>query len=338
MTKVSVLIPCLNEEATIVMLLEAINRQTVSPDSLEVIVVDGLSTDGTRNAIRRFAEGNPAMDLKLMKNPSQTIPAALNIGIAKAIGEVIVRLDAHSIPREDYIENCMFVLRRSGAANVGGQWEIKPSADSWIARSIAETASHPLGAGDARYRIGGQAGEVETVPFGAYLRKWLDKVGRFNEELHTNEDYEYNLRLRQAGGMVWFDPSIRSTYFARPDLNSLLKQYARYGFWKAQMLRIHPESIRWRQAAAPLLVIMMLSLFLAGLIQPLTWLLLAGVLLLYVTFMLAAGVREGIRKRNVGLSFGVPLALIAIHMSWGGAFLWGMVRSKVGRNRLNGED
>jgi len=199
-TEVSIVIPCRNEEMTIGTLLEAIGRQTVPLNSLEVIVADGMSTDGTRKAIREFSEKHAEISLRLVENRAKIIPAALNVGIGEAKGEVIVRLDAHSVPREDYIENCVSVLRQSGAANAGGLWEIKPSSDSWIGRSIAVAAGHPLGAGDARYRIGGQAGEVETVPFGAYPKEWLDRVGPFNEELHTNEDYEYNLRLRQAGG------------------------------------------------------------------------------------------------------------------------------------------
>ena len=220
---------------------------------------------------------------------------------------------------------------------MGGLWVIKPSDESWIARSIAVAASHPLGAGDARYRIGGQAGEVETIPFGAYPKEWLDRVGPFNESLLTNEDYEYNLRLRQAGGMIWFDPRIRSDYFSRPNLSSLLRQYGRYGYWKARMLRLHPQSIRWRQTVAPLFVITALILLLAGLIQPMAWILLSGVLLIYLAFMLMAGVAAGILKRDARLAIGVPAALVAMHLSWGGAFLWGLIRPKVGRNRLYGK-
>ena len=335
--EVSIVVPCRNEEATIGKLLEAIARQTVPLSSLEVIVVDGMSTDGTKHAIREFSERHAEISLRLVENPAKTIPAALNVGIGQAKGEVVVRLDAHSVPQEDYLENCLSVLRQSGAANAGGLWVIKPSDESWIARSIAVAASHPLGAGDARYRIGGQAGEVETIPFGAYPKEWLDRVGPFNESLLTNEDYEYNLRLRQAGGMIWFDPRIRSDYFSRPNLGSLLRQYGRYGYWKARMLRLHPQSIRWRQTVAPLFVITALILLLAGLIQPMAWILLSGVLLIYLAFMLMAGVAAGILKRDARLAIGVPAALVAMHLSWGGAFLWGLIRPKVSRNRLYGK-
>src|SRR3989304_7761914 len=120
-----------------------------------------------------------------------------------------------------------------------------------MARPIAAAASPPLGAGDAGYRVGSQAGEVDTVPFGAFRREWLERVGGYDESLQTNEDYELNVRLRRAGGKIWFDPSIRSVYYARSDLAQLWRQYYRYGFWKARMLLRYPGSIRWRPALPP---------------------------------------------------------------------------------------
>ena len=304
---VSIIIPCRNEEATIRSVLSSIHQQTFPINEIETIISDGMSSDGTRREVQRFIDEHPDGNIKLIDNPNLTIPNALNRAIEFSQGEIVVRLDGHSTPDSDYVKRCVDVSRETSAANVGGRWTIKASRNNWIARSIAIAASHPFGAGDARYRIGGEAGEVETVPFGAYPRKWLERVGAFNEELLTNEDYEYNLRLRQAGGVIWFDPSIRCTYFARPDIPSLLKQYGRYGFWKAQMLRLHPESVRWRQAAAPRFVITVLILLLYGLIQPLAWALLAAMLLIYSAFMLTAGIAEGIRKHDMGLVFGVPL-------------------------------
>lgn len=336
-TRVSVIVPCYNEKGNILRLLGALGDQSFPRENMEVVVADGLSSDGTREELTDFARDNPNLKLNMVDNIKRSIPSALNTAIASSRGEVIIRLDAHSAPRQDYVERCLLALNESGAANVGGMWEIMPSTESWIARSIAVTAAHPLGAGDARYRIGGQAGEVETVPFGAYPREWLDRVGPFNESLLTNEDYEYNLRLRQAGGMVWFDPRIRSTYFARPNLISLLGQYARYGFWKAQMLRLHPGSLRWRQAAAPVFVITLLGLLFAGLIYPPAWALLAGVVLAYSAVVVTAGAVEAMLRRDSGLVIGVPLAFAVMHFGWGGAFLWGMMRSRVSGETAGGK-
>jgi len=184
------------------LLLEAIRRQTYQLNEIEVIIADGMSDDGTRDAIQDYASQHPELSIRLIDNPQRIIPAALNVALKAAKGNVIIRLDAHSAPKPDYVERCLAVLEETDAANVGGVWEIQPGAETWIARAIAAAASHPLGAGDARYRISGHPGPVDTVPFGAFRKDWLERVGPFNEDLLTNEDYEYNARIRKAGGVV----------------------------------------------------------------------------------------------------------------------------------------
>ena len=313
------------------MLLEAIRAQKYPLDEIEVVIADGMSTDGTREAIRDYASEHPDLSIRLIDNPQRIIPAALNTAIEAAEeGDVTIRLDAHSAPKPNYVERCLGVLEETGAANVGGVWEIQPGAETWMARAIAAAASHPLGAGDARYRISGEPGPVDTVPFGAFRREWLEKVGPFNEELLTNEDYEYNVRLRQLGGVVWFDPSIRSVYFARPDLRSLARQYWRYGFWKARMLRLYPGTLRWRQALPPIFVLSTVILAALAFPFPLARLLLAvqlGAYLLVTTF---AGFLESIRRKDMGLIIGFPQAIWTMHISWGSGFLWSVVKGALG--------
>ncbi len=209
-SSISIIIPCYNERTTIQLLLGAIRDQTYPSEDLEIVIADGMSTDGTREAIRAYASDHPEMNISVVDNPKRIIPAALNTAIRHARGGTVIRLDAHAAPERDYVERCFKTLERTGAANVGGLWVIKPGGEGWVARSIAVAASHPLGAGDARYRISGDEGPVETVPFGAFQRAWLKRVGDFDETLLTNEDYEFNTRLRKAGGIVWFTPSIRS--------------------------------------------------------------------------------------------------------------------------------
>jgi len=324
---VSIIVPCYNEEQTVGLLLQAILDQTVGARAMEVILSDGGSTDGTLEIIRDFARRHPALGVRVVPNPARAIPAAVNRGIEAARGKIILRLDAHSIPQPDYVAQCLRVLRETGAANAGGAWEIHPSARTWIARSIAAAASHRLGAGDARYRTSGAAGEVDTVPFGAYPRAWLERVGPYDESLLTNEDYEYNVRLRQAGGKVWFDPSIRSIYFARATLGGLARQYARYGFWKARMLRRYPGTLRWRQALPPVFFLAALGLALAALWLPLARWLLALQWTLYAVALLAAGVMQACRKRDASLALGMPLAWTVMHLAWGGTFWWGWLTS-----------
>ncbi len=330
---VSVIVPCYNEERTIRLLLQAIRGQTYPMSNLEVIIADGMSTDGTREVVREFSQMHTTLNLRVVDNPDRIIPAALNRAIEAARGEVIVRLDAHSMPSPEYIERCLQVLENTGAANAGGVWEIQPSSETWMARSIAAAGSHPLGAGDARYRTSGVAGEVDTVPFGAFRREWLDKTGPFNETLLTNEDYEFNVRLRNLGGLIWFDPSIRSTYFARGDLAALARQYARYGFWKARMLMHYPRSLRWRQVLPPFFVFTALILGLIGLFSPAAQVLLGLQLGLYAGTTFIVGLIEAIRRRSPGLIVGFPLAIWTMHLAWGGGFLWSLLTAVIGGDR-----
>ena len=334
--KISVIVPCFNEESTIAGLLEAISNQSVSLTDLEVVIADGMSTDKTRQIIEQYTRDSHHMSLYLIDNPLRIIPAALNRAIEASKGDFVVRLDAHSAPIPDYIERCLAVLDETGAANVGGVWEIKPGADTWLARAIAVAASHPIGAGDARYRISGDPGPVDTVPFGAFRREWLEKVGPFNEELLTNEDYEYNVRIRNAGGQIWFDPSIRAVYFARPSLSSLARQYWRYGFWKVRMLRLYPETIRWRQALPPIFVLSTVILAALAFPFPLARLLLAVQLGAYLLITIFAGLLESIRRKDMGLILGFPPAIWTMHFSWGTGFLWSVLKG--GLRGRNGSD
>jgi glycosyltransferase involved in cell wall biosynthesis len=333
---VSLIIPCFNEEATISALLDAIHEQTFPLSNLEVVIADGMSTDGTRGEIEAYASQHPELTIHLIDNQQRIIPAALNVAIEAARGNVIIRLDAHSAPRPDYVERCLAVLEETRAANVGGVWEIQPSTETWIARSIAAAASHLLGAGDARYRISGESGPVDTVPFGAFRREWLEKVGPFNAELLTNEDYEYNVRLRKAGGVVWFDPSIRSIYFARPNLRSLVRQYWRYGYWKVRMLRLYPGTLRWRQALPPIFVLSTIIMAALAFPFPLARLLLTVQLGAYMLITTFAGLQESIHRKDMGLILGFPPAIWTMHFSWGTGFLWSVLKG--GLRGRNGSD
>ena len=322
---VSIIIPCYNEARTISGLLRAISQQSHPIEEMEVIIADGGSTDGTRSAISEFASSRPGLKIHLVENPTRAIPAALNRAIIAAQADIIVRLDAHSIPRHDYVERCLETLERTGAANVGGVWEIQAGRDSWIGQSIAAAAAHPLGAGDARYRVSGVEGPADTVPFGAYRREWLERVGQFNEDLHTNEDYEYNVRIREKGGEVWFNPAIQSIYLARGSLQSLARQYARYGFWKARMLLRHPHSLRWRQALPPLFVLSSLALLISIPLVPYATAALAVKWGAYAAVLLSAALVEGVRRRSASMLGGFPLATATMHLAWGGAFWWGLL-------------
>ncbi len=214
--KISIIVPCYNEQDTIYLLLESLLEQTYPQQEMEVVIVDGMSTDRTREQIAAFQGAHPQLNIQIVDNPKRTIPAALNRAIEAAQGEMIVRLDAHSMPRPDYVARSVEALEAGLGENVGGVWEIRPGGQGRLARAIAVAAAHPLGAGDARYRVGGQASAVDTVPFGAFRRELVDRIGYFDETLPINEDYEFNVRARQAGAIIWLDPAIRSVNFQYP--------------------------------------------------------------------------------------------------------------------------
>jgi len=195
--KVSIIVPCFNERTTITLLLDAIYGQSYPLNQMELVIADGGSDDGTPEVINEWHQNHPDLRVKVIKNPKRIIPAALNTAIKASTGDIIVRLDAHSKPQPDYIERSVAGLEKGLGENVGGVWDIQPGSDHWISRSIAAAAGHPIGVGGARYRYTDKAGYVDTVPFGAFKRELLDKIGIFDESLLTNEDYEFNTRIRQ---------------------------------------------------------------------------------------------------------------------------------------------
>jgi len=322
--KVSIIVPCYNEEATIRHLLDSILAQTYPREQMEVVIADGLSADSTRMMIAAFQQEHPDLSVRIVENSVRTIPSGLNLAIKSASGEMIIRLDAHSAPIPEYVARCVDALESGKGANVGGVWEIKPGAQTWVAESIAAAAAHPLGVGDAMYRLNAKAGAVDTVPFGSFRRSLIEKIGAFDETLLTNEDYEFNTRVRQSGGVVWLEPSIRSVYFARSTFGALARQYWRYGFWKWRMLACYPSTLRWRQALPPLFVAVLIGL---GMLS--AWFVLARIIIavqitLYLATLIFAGLISAVKKQKSILIFGLPLAIVTMHISWGSGFLWSM--------------
>ena len=319
--EISIIVPCFNEEKTIQLLLQAILDQNIEPEKMEVIIADAMSTDSTRSKIQEFEKKNPRLAIRIVDNFKRTIPAAINLAANSAQGEYLLRLDAHSVPAGDYIQNSIDLLRSEKAQNVGGIWEIKPGTNTCVAKAIARAAAHPLGAGDAGYRINAKSGFVDTVPFGAFKKVDFDRLGGFDEELLSNEDYEFNTRLRQYGGKVWLDTSIRSKYYARKNLAELAKQYWRYGFWKYRMLRKYPKSLRWRQALPPFFVLSLIILGISSFFVPIARIIFATGVGFYLLALFSSSIIESVKKRD-GCYLMMAFAFATIHFCWGGGFLY----------------
>lgn len=325
---VSIIVPCYNEEKRIRFLLDAIFAQTYPRAWLEVTIADGHSTDDTRAVIGIFQREHPDLKIQVVDNDARSIPSGLNQAIQASSGEIILRLDGHSSPYSDYVEKSVAALEAGQGENVGGVWEIRPGAETWIAQSIAVAAAHPLGVGDALYRHATEAASVDTVPFGAWRRTLVEKIGGYDESLLSNEDYEFNARIRQSGGKIWLDPSIRSIYFARSTFGALAVQYFRYGFWKLKMLRRYPTTLRWRQALPPLFVASLIGSLLLSVFWPLFGWLAGFELLGYFGILGLVSLRLGLKRKEFFLLFGLPLAIAVMHFTWGGGFLWSILKER----------
>lgn len=319
---ISIIVPCYNEEKTIQHLLNSLLSQTYPLNKMEVIISDGLSTDNTLAVIESFQKKHGELKVIVTNNQLKTIPSGLNQAIRESRGDLIIRLDAHSMPIKEYVERCVSAHQNKKGDNVGGVWDIRPSENTWVADSISYAAAHPLGAGDAMYRLNAKAGAVDTVPFGSFTKSLIDKIGGFDETLLANEDYEFNVRVRQAGGVVYLDPSIRSVYFSRGTLQKLFIQYWRYGFWKLKMLRRYPHTLRWRQALPPLFVLSLIALSVLSLWLPVAFYLLVLQLFLYFFILGLAGLKLAIERKKGYLFFGIPLAIFTMHLAWGAGFLF----------------
>ena len=325
---VSIVIPCYNEERFIAKALQQLVDQ-YDKERYEIVVVDGFSTDKTRTLIEEFQRDHPDVEIRVIDNPARNIPKALNLGIAAARGTIIARMDAHAAPSPGYVQGCAEALRDTDAAVVGMPCRIQPGADTLTARAIAAAVAHPFGVGDAKYRLGlaGPLREsVDTVAFACFRKNlWRDLNG-FNEALLTNEDYEFNFRVRQSGGKVILDRSGYCDYFARSTLRGLVEQYVRYGFWKAEMIRFNPGSIRMRHLVAPGFLLSLLTLAVAGLIWRSAWwaLLIEGIVYLLSCFV--AALHAAVRARaNIRIIPLMPFVFATIHFSWGGSFLLRML-------------
>jgi succinoglycan biosynthesis protein ExoA len=325
---VSVVIPCFNEERFIGKVLENLVSQ-YEAGRLEIVVVDGMSTDRTREVVSQFIEERPELNVRLVDNPARNIPTALNVGIEHARGDIIVRMDAHSIPSANYVRRSVELLNNGDAAVVGMPWRIQPGRNTLTARAIALAVSHPFGIGDAKYRQQNLAGAqvVDTVPFGVFRKELWREAGRFNENLLSNEDYDFHYRVRQMGGRILLDAEGHSTYFARGTLKELAVQYFRYGKWKAQMIKLHPASLKLRQTVAPLFVASLIFLALLSIWWKLALVPLLAIIMLYTLLASLVAFKLSAKAGDFKLALVIPLAFFIIHVVWGGGFLLGLTHS-----------
>lgn len=284
--------------------------------------VDEVVVAAADPVTRRAAEAVGDPRVVTVDNPAGTTPAALNRALAATTGEVIVRCDAHAELPPGYVGRILETMALTGAANVGGRQV--PQGETLFEQAVALAMVSPVGAGDARYRIGGAPGPVDTVYLGAFSRRAIEQAGGFDETLVRNQDYELNWRLRQAGGTVWFEPDLAVTYRPRGTVPALWRQYFEYGYWKRIVLRRHPGSLRWRQLMPPALVTALAASLLA---VPIDRRLAAAAPAAYLAVTAGAGLLDAARTgRPAGLV--EPVALWTMHLAWGAGFIAGQLSGR----------
>jgi glycosyltransferase involved in cell wall biosynthesis len=334
---VSIIIPIRNEAAHIQRCLEAVMAQNYASDRLEVLVIDGLSTDGTRESILQMMAGHTKFPIYRLDNPAHIVPTALNIGLSKAKGDIIVRVDGHCEIAPDYVRRCVAHLQMDLVDGVGGA--IETTGDTYTAQAIAIAMSSTFGVGNSSFRTKRNMHLLtDSVPFPAYKRETLSRVGCYDEEMLCNEDDEYNYRLSKLGMKLLLASDIKSRYYCRGSLNSLWRQYYKYGYWKVRIMQKHPRQMSLRQFVPPVFVLgllgsIILALFLVS--RPelalsevegsVLGLLSSIVPLLYLIVNLFASLYTAYKHGWQYLP-SLPFIFAILHLSYGLGFLAGLLK------------
>ncbi|MEO8048882.1 MAG: glycosyltransferase family 2 protein [Acidobacteriota bacterium] len=312
----SVLIPCRNEVGSLGRCLASVIASDYPEDRLEVLVVDGASTDGTREVIAEWARSHAR--IRMLENPAGTTPAALNRGISAACGDVIARLDAHAALTPAYFSRAVEYLESSGADHVGGAMQTRAQREGPWAGAVIAALTHPFGVGGSRFRIGRpEPGEkprwVDTVFCGCWRREVFERIGGFNERLERGQDMEFNQRLRRAGGRILLAPELVTVYYARAELGSFWKHNWTNGVWAVLPFAYARGSPVRARHLAPLLLV------LALLLAPWT-------ALVYAAANLTASAHVAWTHRSWRYLVRMPVVFASLHLPYGAGSLWGVAR------------
>ena len=308
---VAVVVPARDAEATLAAAVATALAQEVD-GGLEVCIAVAPSLDETLEVARGLAESDSRVSV--VDNPAGVAAAGLNAAIRATTGQVVVRLDAHALLDDGYVAAAVAALERTGAANVGGRQD--PRGRSPFEEAAGAAMASWFGAGDARFRTGGPGGPVDTVYLGVFRRDALETAGLFDEGLVRNQDAELNWRLREAGGVVFFDPDLAVGYRPRSTLAALAAQYFGYGRWRRVVVTRHPRSLRPRQVVPPVV----LAGVITGLAGGWFWTPLFLLPLAYGTAVVVASVAVG---RQPGRAVRLLGVFPAIHLAWAAGFLVG---------------
>ncbi len=317
--RVSVVIPCRNEEDFILRCLDFIFRSDYPTELIEVLVCDGKSDDKTHSIVESYSHENPSV--RLLINENITTPFALNLGIKNSTGDIVLILGAHTELAANYISECIAVLdKMPDIWCVGGVLE-NVSSDEMTA-SVSLAMSSPFGVGNAHFRTGASDGYVDTVAFGAYRKEVFEKTGLFDEDLTRNQDDEFNFRLLKCGGKIWLTTATSVKYFVRSSFSKLFQQYFQYGYWKVYVNKKHRTVTTLRQLVPALFVTGLFTLLIGIILFPEYWKYLIAYMLLYI---LSAKLYALKSSESFNQFFTVLFSFFILHTSYGMGYVEGIV-------------
>ena len=318
--QVTIIIPMRSEAEFVGGCLDSVLGQIDGLAECEVLCVDGVSEDRTRDVVLEHAARDARV--KLLDNPDRIVPTAMNLGIRAAWGDIIIRMDCHCEYAPDYIEKCIEVLQRTGADNVGGYIRTLPGKDTPTGRGIAAATSSGFGIGGGTFRTAGSERETDTVPFGCFRRDVFYRVGLYDERLVRNQDIEFNDRLRRGAGQIVISPEIRLTYFCPSTLGGVICQAFRNGLWNPYTIYLIGRGLGIRHFVPFGAIAAGLLLLAAGFIWTPLWFLLMCAALFYAVLAIAAAVQAA-REAKACWPL-VALTFPILHVSYGLGSLCGV--------------
>ncbi|MCG8582521.1 MAG: glycosyltransferase family 2 protein [Bacteroidales bacterium] len=321
---VSIIMPVRNEAKTIRQTVDSILKQDYPADNFEIIIADGISTDGTDEIIISLEKENPA--IQYLKNFKKIVPTGLNMAIRKAKGDVIVRLDAHTIYPKNYISRLTKALKNTEADNVGCIIETIPANETKEAHAIAMGLSSQFGVGNSKFRVGiHKATEVDTVPFGCFRREVFDEIGYFDEELVRNQDDEFNARMIKHGYRIVLIPDLTCHYHARENFSQLARMLYQYGLFKPLVNKKLRRISSWRQLVPLCLVVYIIAGGIISTLHPITLSAYLSGICIYILFILLGSIKA--ITKNTSNFLLLPyciLTFMVMHLSYGSGYLTGL--------------
>jgi len=318
---ISILIPCRNEKKYIRGCLNSILQQDYPKEKMEVLVMDGISEDGTRKIIEDYGKKHPF--IRAIDNQKKFTSFAWNLGIKESKGEILVLIGAHGTYQKDYVSKCVKYLEKYKADNVGGIMKTIAKEETIIAKTIALAMSHFFATGGVRFRTGSkEVMEVDTVFGGCYKKEVFKKIGLFNEKLHRSQDMEFNIRLKRAGGRIILAPDIVNYYYPKSNFKDFLLHSFDSGFWSIYPSKFTKKPLKLRHCIPLLFILGIMGTLVLSIFFPPFFTLFLSILYSYLLFNLYFSAEISIREKGFKYFLVLPLVFIIRHFGYGfGSFL-----------------